>query len=90
VLPISVDSDLRLENVHGIVLKIERKVKNLVANARLVIYAEPTQDDLENTWSLIKNIAEGVQGTRGISNINLQKIDRNPVVDVQVEAFRWR
>jgi divalent metal cation (Fe/Co/Zn/Cd) transporter len=86
VLPISLDSNLRSENIHKIGLKIERKVKNLVPEARLIIHTEPAQSNLEHTWNLVKNIAEGVPGTRGVNNIHIQKVNGNLVVDLQLEV----
>jgi divalent metal cation (Fe/Co/Zn/Cd) transporter len=86
VLLVSLDSNLRSENIHKIGLKIERKVKNVVPDARLVIHTEPARSNLESTWNLVKNIAEGVPGTRGVNNIHLQKVNGNLVVDVQLEV----
>lgn len=77
VLPISLDHDLRLETIHKIALKIERKVKNLAPNAN----TEPTQSNLENAWKLVTNIAEVVRGTRGVTNIHLRKVNVNILVD---------
>jgi divalent metal cation (Fe/Co/Zn/Cd) transporter len=77
VLPISLDSNLRSENFHKIGLKIERKVKKLVPDARLIVHTEPAQSSLENTWNLVKNIVEGVPGTREVSKIHLQKVNGN-------------
>ena len=85
VLPISVDSNLRLENIHRIALKIEGKVKKLVPDARVIIRTEPAESNLENMWNLVKKIAEGVPGTRGVSNIHLQEVKGNLVVDLQLE-----
>lgn len=86
VLPVSLDSNLGLEDTHRIAIDIERVVKSIVPNARIVIHTEPYRSDLENTWGLVKEIAEGVPGTRGVHNIHIQRIDGKLYIDLHLEV----
>jgi len=85
VLSVSLDENLSLERTHEIGLKIESEVKKILPHARVIIRTEPLQSNLENTWNLIRKIIERIPGSRGVTNIHLQEVDKPLSVDVNVE-----
>jgi divalent metal cation (Fe/Co/Zn/Cd) transporter len=85
-LSISLDRNLEFYSTHQIGLKIERAVKTILPNARVIIRTEPYQSNLEKTWNLIRKIAEDVPGTRGVTDIHLQKADGNLTADLALEV----
>jgi divalent metal cation (Fe/Co/Zn/Cd) transporter len=82
---VSLDKNLRFEAAHKIALDIEREVKSVVPNARVTIHTQPLENSRE-VWKLVKGIAEGVPGSRGVHNIHIQKIDGKLVVDLHLEV----
>lgn len=79
-------SNLRFEDTHKIASEIEREVKSVVPNARVTIHTEPLGGNRASIWSLVKQIAEGVPGSRGVHNIHLQEIDGKLCVDLHLEV----
>jgi divalent metal cation (Fe/Co/Zn/Cd) transporter len=80
------DSNLRLEDAHEITLDIERKIDNILPNARVTVHTEPFQSGRKSVWKVIKKIAEGVPGSRGVHNIHIQMIDGKFCVDLHLEV----
>jgi divalent metal cation (Fe/Co/Zn/Cd) transporter len=85
-LSISLDKNLEFYRTHQIGLEIERAVKTILPNARVIIRTEPFQSDLEKTWNLIRQIAEDVPGTRGVTDMHLQQVDGRLTADVALEV----
>lgn len=83
---VSLDNNLRFADVHKIASDIERKVKSIVPNARVTIHTEPIGNDQVSIWELVKEIAEGVPGSRGVHNIHIQKINGNLYIDLHLEV----
>lgn len=83
---VSLDSNLEFERTHRIGLTIEREVKKLLPNARIVIRTGPFHSNLEETWELVRKAAEDVPGTRWVSNIHLQKIAGRLALDLVLEV----
>lgn len=83
---VSLDNNLGLEDAHKIALSIEREVKSLVPNARVNVHTEPFEGRREGIWGLVKEIAEGVPGSRGVHNIHIQKIDGKICIDLHLEV----
>ncbi len=81
---ISVDSGLSFGEVHGIVEEIERTVKTVIANARVTVQTESSGQ--EEVWRLVKDIADGIPGSRGVHNVHVQTIDGKPAVDLHLEV----
>ena len=75
------------EDTHIICSKIDREVRKLVANARVVIHSEPagTKDTTE-VWKLVKKIADSEPGSRGVQNIHLKKAGGNLGVDIKLQV----
>jgi divalent metal cation (Fe/Co/Zn/Cd) transporter len=83
---VSLDSDLRFEDVHKIASDVEREVKKVVPNARVTVHTEPVKGGKEDTWKVVKGVAEGIPGSRGVHNIHIQKIDGKVAVDLHLEV----
>lgn len=83
---VSLDSDLRFEDVHRIASDVEEEVKNVVPNARVTVHTEPLVSGRETIWRLVKEVAEGVPGSRGVHNIHIQKVDGKTTVDFHLEV----
>jgi divalent metal cation (Fe/Co/Zn/Cd) transporter len=85
-MQILLDSNLGFEDAHRIALEVEREVKTISHNARVTIHTEPLGDGGENLWRLVKEISEGVPGSRGAHNIHIQRIDDKIDVDLHLEV----
>ena len=82
-----VDSNLRFEEVHRIVSKIEREVKKkLRGNARVTVQTEPIGHNSHDLVKVVKDIAESVPGSRGVHDIHIQKIAGKLCVDLHLEV----
>ena len=80
------DSNRGFEDPHKIALNIEKEVKTIIPNSRVSIDTEPFGSDRENVWRLVKKIAEGTPGSRGVHNIHIQKIDGELCIDLHLEV----
>ena len=85
-LSISLDRNLEFYRTHQVALKIERTVKSILPNARVIIRTEPYQSNLEKPWNLVRKIAEGVPGTRGVTDLHVQEVDGRLTADLAVEV----
>lgn len=81
-----VDGNLRFEETHKIALSIEKGVKAIIPNARVTIDTEPFGNGKESVWKLVKDIAEGAPGSRGVHNIHIQKISGKLCIDMHLEV----
>jgi divalent metal cation (Fe/Co/Zn/Cd) transporter len=80
------DNNLTFEETHRIASKIETEVREVVRNARVTIHTEPVGKGHENLWEQVKEIAEGMPGSRGVHNIHIQDIDGKLGVDLHLEV----
>jgi len=80
------DSNLTFEETHRIASNIETEVRSVVPNARVTIHTEPVGGGHDDLWELVKEIAEGTSGSRGVHNIHIQKIDGKLCVDLHLEV----
>ena len=80
------DSNLRFEDTHRIASEIEREVKSVVPNARVTIHTEPLGGARGNIWRLVKEMAEGVPGSRGVHNVHIQDVNGKLCVDLHLEV----
>jgi len=83
---VSLDSNLRFEDAHKIASGIEREVRSVVPNARVTIHTEPVGSGRESVGRLVREIAEGVPGSRGVHNVHVQRIDGKLCVDLHLEV----
>ncbi|MCL4436930.1 MAG: hypothetical protein M1503_12975 [Thaumarchaeota archaeon] len=83
---IFLDGNLALEESHRTASEVEREVKKLVPNARVIIHTEPLGDNHEKLWKLVKGTADIVPGSRGAHNVHIQKIDGKLCVDFHLEV----
>lgn len=83
---VSLDSNLEFERTHRIGLAIEREVKKLLPNARVIIRTKPFQGHFENTWNIVRNVAQEVPGIRWVSNIHLQEMAGRLTLDLMIEV----
>ena len=80
------DSNLSFENAHRIASNIESEVKQIVPNARITIHTEPVGSSRKDLWNLVKEVSDGVAGSRGVHNIHIQEINGKLCVDLHVEV----
>ena len=86
VIPVLLDSNLGWEESHRISLNVEREVTKEFPEARVTIHTEPLGDGSESLWKLVKDVAEGTPGSRGVHNIHIQRIDEKLYVDLHLEV----
>ena len=84
-LLVQVDENLRLEEAHKVAADVERQIVKAYPNARVAISTESISDS-EKTWRAIKDIADGLPGSRGVHNIHIQKIGEKLDVDLHLEV----
>lgn len=82
---VSLDDNLRFEDVHRIASKIESEVKAVVPNAIVTINTEPLTGQ-KSIWKIVKQVAEQVPGSRDVHNIHVQYIDRKLCVDFHLQV----
>jgi len=80
------DNDLKSEDMHRVALDIERVVRNAYANARVSVDTEPLGPGQNGVWKAVKDAAEETQGSRGVHNIHIQRIDGKLYVDLHLEV----
>lgn len=81
-----VDENLSWEDAHRIALNVERVVTSDYPQARVVVNTEPFGVGTEGVWSLTKDVADSVPGSRGVHNIHVQRIDQKLDVDLHLEV----
>jgi len=79
-------SNLELEENHRIALTVEGEVMKEFPDARVTIHTEPVGNGQESVWKLVKEIAEGTSGSRGVHNIHIQRIGEELCVDLHLEV----
>ena len=80
-------SNPSFEQTHPICSMIDREVRNLVPNARVVIHSESnTIKDTNEVWKVVKRTAEGEPGSRGVQNIHLRDVDGTLGVDFSIQV----
>jgi divalent metal cation (Fe/Co/Zn/Cd) transporter len=82
---VKLDSSVTLDNVHAITMRIEKEVKKAVPNARLQIHTE-SADEPQGLWKFVKDVADGVPGSRGAHSIHIQTVAKKTVVDLHLEV----
>lgn len=80
-----VDSNLEFEP-HQIALNIEKEVKSTIPNARVSIDTETSGNHKDDVWKLVKDIADGTPGSRGVHNIHVQSIEGKLCIDLHLEV----
>lgn len=86
IMHISLDNNLKFEDVHKIASEVETEVRSIIPNARVTVHTEPVGSNRNDLWKLIKNVAEGVSGSRGVHNIHIQEVDGKQYVDLHLEV----
>ena len=81
-----VKTNQKLENSHKIALNVEREVKKEFPASRIIVNTEPFGNGQKNVWKLVKDIAEGAPGSRGVHNIHIQRINDKLSVDMHLEV----
>jgi divalent metal cation (Fe/Co/Zn/Cd) transporter len=83
---ISLDHNLRFEEVHRISSDVEREVMRVLPNARVTVHTEPYGSTRADLKRAIKETAESVPGSRGVHNVHIQEIDGRLCVDLHLEV----
>lgn len=74
------------EGSHKVSLEIERQVKDVIPNSRVLIRTEPMGEDRDVIWKLVKDTADSVPGSRGAHNIHIFKSNGSLGVDFHLEV----
>ena len=75
------------EETHKISSKIDREVRHLVPNARVVIYSESSgTSKTKDLWKAVKRIADAEPGSRGVQNIHLRRVNGNLGIDFSLQV----
>jgi divalent metal cation (Fe/Co/Zn/Cd) transporter len=82
---ILLDGGLKIEP-HQIALNIEKEVKSIIPNSRVSIGTETFGGYREDIWKLVKDVADGTPGSRGVHNIHIQEIDGKLCIDLHLEV----
>jgi len=82
---VSLDDNLRFEDVHKIASRIENEVRAVVPNAIVTINTEPLSGQ-KSIWKTVKQVAEQVPGTREVHNIHVQYIGGKLCVDLHLQV----
>jgi len=85
-LHVSLDINLRFENVHRIASKIEREVRQILPRARVTVQTDPQGNRREDIRSLVREIADEMPGSRGVHNVHVQRIDEKMCLDFHLEV----
>jgi divalent metal cation (Fe/Co/Zn/Cd) transporter len=84
-LLVLLDENLGLEEAHKVAADVEREIVKAYPNARVSISTESISDS-QKTWRAIKDMADGLPGSRGAHNIHIQKIGEKLDVDLHLEV----
>lgn len=82
---VSLDDNLKFDDVHRIASRIESEVKAVVPNAIISVNTEPLTGQ-KSIWKIVKQVAGQVPGSRDVHNIHVQYIDRKLCVDFHLEV----
>jgi divalent metal cation (Fe/Co/Zn/Cd) transporter len=85
-LHVSLDINLRFEEVHRIASRIEREVRCILPKARVTVQTDPQGHRREDIRTLVKEIADKVPGSRGVHNVHVQRINGNLSLDFHLEV----
>jgi len=85
-LHVSLDINLRFEDVHRIASRVEREVRHILPKARVTVQTEPYGNRREDIRTLVKEIADSVPGSRGVHNVHIQRIDEKLCIDFHLEV----
>lgn len=80
------DNNLTWEDAHKIALNVEREVMGEYPDARVAVNTEPLGNGAKSVWQLVKDIAEGAPGSRGVHNIHIQRIEGKLCIDLHLEV----
>lgn len=81
-----VDADLAWKDAHKIALRAERALTSQYPDARIIVNTEPIGIGVEGVWKLVRDIANGVPGSRGVHNVHIQRIGGRLYVDMHLEV----
>lgn len=77
------------EETHRICAKVDREVRNLVPNARVIIHSESQNaGDTRELWKLVKRTADAMPGSRGVQNIHIGRSDGSMRVDFNLQVSK--
>lgn len=86
VLLVLLGRSLEWEEAHRISLDVEREIMDEFPSARVTIHTESAGEGSGSVWKLVKDVAEGTPGSRGVHNIHVQRIDEKLCVDLHLEV----
>jgi hypothetical protein len=75
------------EETHKICYGIDRAVRSLVPNSRVVIHSESSETKAgKDVWQIVKKTGEAQPGSRGVQNIHLRNVEGNVGVDFNLQV----
>jgi hypothetical protein len=76
------------EETHKICYGIDKTVRSLVPNSRVVIHSESSETKTgKDVWKIVKKIGEAQPGSRGVQNIHLRNVEGNLGVDFNLQVI---
>lgn len=77
------------EETHRICAKVDREVRSLVPNARVIIHSESENaGETGELWKLVKRTADSLPGSRGVQNIHIGKTNGAMRVDFNLQVSK--
>lgn len=80
------NANLGWKDTHRISAEVEQAVINEFPSARVTVHTEPVGNNQEQIWKLVKDVADGTPGSRGVHNIHIQRIRRELCIDLHLEV----
>ena len=86
-ITISLKGNTSFDKAHEISSNVEKNIKNKISNASITIHFEPNWDDVPMD-AKIQDIAQGVDGVKGVHNVSTHKTKGKIFSDLHVMVNR--
>ena len=86
-ITISLKGNTSFDKAHEISTNVEKNIKNKISNASITIHFEPNWDDVPMD-AKIQDIAQGVDGVKGVHNVSTHKTKGKIFSDLHVMVNR--
>ena len=86
-ITISLRGNTSFDKAHEISSNVEKNIKNKISNASITIHFEPNWDDVPMD-AKIQDIAQGVEGVKGVHNVSTHKTKGKIFSDLHVMVNR--
>ncbi|MCE2614412.1 MAG: cation-efflux pump, partial [Nitrosopumilus sp. (ex Thoosa mismalolli)] len=86
-ITISLKGNTSFDKAHEISSNVEKNIKNKISNASITVHFEPNWDDVPMD-AKIQDIAQGVEGVKGVHNVSTHKTKGKIFSDLHVMVNR--